>query len=124
MPLYNTASTATALEIPAKWLDNLLSHNKIAGVQQARQGIPRRVSIEAVMVVALTKTLTESVKLPTPSAINLANQLINSPTGTVRLSPTLTVTIDANSLRESTLNRLAHAVEVTPHPTRGRPKGA
>jgi hypothetical protein len=122
MPSYNTASTATALHVSHKWLDNLLSHNKIAGVSQERQGISRRVSIEAVMVIALTKTLTQTAGLSTQPAVKLAEQLIQSQSGTVHLSPTVSIVVDVQALRHQTLTNLAHAVEVTPHPTRGRPR--
>jgi hypothetical protein len=122
MPSYNTASTATALHVSHKWLDNLLSHNKIAGVSQERQGISRRVSIEAVLVIALTKTLTQTTGLSTQSAVKLAEQLIESQTGTLHLSPAITITVDLPALRHQTLANLAHAVEVTPHPVRGRPR--
>jgi len=124
MPLYNTASTASALQVSHKWLDNLLSHNKISGVQQARQGVPRRVSIDAVMVVAIAKTLTESAGIATPAAVELASQLVTSPTGTVTLPNTVTLSVDLDALRHAILDRLAHAVEVTPHRVRGRPVGS
>jgi hypothetical protein len=44
--VYTIATAALALNISTKWLDNILSHNKILGVRQNRQGVARRFSIE------------------------------------------------------------------------------
>lgn len=123
MPIYTTSSAATALGVPPKWIDNLLSHNKIDGVQQAGQGVSRRLSIESVMVIAVTRTFMESLHVPAGYAIEMAERLIVSPPGGVALSPAISVTVDLVGLQQSLLRGLAHAVEVTPHPPRGRPAG-
>jgi hypothetical protein len=76
------------------------------------------------MVVSVTKTLTEAAGIATPAAVELADQLVASPTGTVTLSNTITLSIDLAELRQATIAQLAHAVEVTPHRVRGRPLGS
>jgi hypothetical protein len=121
MPSYNTSSTATALGISQKWLDNLLSHNKIEGVYQAKQGVARRLSMEAITTIAVTYQLTESIGLPVAQAVRLAEQLFASPDNSVVLSDAITLAIDRTQVELSVSQRLAHAVEVTPIPARGRP---
>ena len=124
MPFYNTSSTATALGISQKWLDNLLSHNKIEGVYQARQGVARRLSVEAIANIAVTYQLAESAGLPVMKAVALAEQLFISPENSVALSRTITLTLDRSELERSVSRELAQAVEVTPLPARGRPLSA
>jgi hypothetical protein len=121
MPLYNTSSTATALGIPQKWLDNLLSHNKIEGVYQARQGVSRRLSVEAIAVIAIAYRLSESANIPVSNGVILAERLFYSPQHSIPLSDGITLTLDRHKLEEEVLQGLAHAVEVTPLPARGRP---
>lgn len=140
MPLYNTATVATALGTSLKWLDNLLSHNKIDGVISGRQGVRRRLSTDAVRTVVLARELIEHVGLPAPAAVRLAESVLSSqavdPTdgttngttngttsGTRRqLSPALFIEIDLAALDREVRAGLAHAVEITPHPLRGRPR--
>src|SRR5580704_4395697 len=98
MPFYNTSSTATALGISPKWLDNLLSHNKIEGVYQAKQGVARRLSVEAIATIAVTYQLAESVGLPVAQAVGLAEQLFASPQNSVTLSEAITLTLDRNEV--------------------------
>ena len=124
MPLYNTSTTATALGVSEKWLDNLLSRNKIDGVQQARQGISRRLTVEAIMIIQTARALVEQAGMSVPTAVALAQTLVNVPGGIQRYSPYLTVHLQVETLRSTLIEQLAHAVEVTPTPTRGRPRGS
>lgn len=130
MPLYNTATVATALGTSPKWLDNLLSHNKIDGVSGGKQGVPRRLSADAVRIVALVRELTQYAGLPIPSAVSVASSLLaidsegslRSGRQHVELSPALSLELDLSALDREISAGLAHAVEVTPHPVRGRPR--
>lgn len=130
MPLYNTATVATALGAPPKWLDNLLSHNKIDGVSGGRQGVQRRLSADAVRVVALAKELMEYAALSAPAAVAIAAMLVaktdpdrhTASRQPLRLSPSVWIELDVGALEREISTGLAHAVEVTPHPRRGRPR--
>jgi hypothetical protein len=132
MPLYNTATVATAVGASPKWLDNLLSHNKIDGVSGGRQGVQRRLSADAVRIVALAKELIEHAALSAPAAVGIAAALVASTvpgggTGSrqpVQLSPSVWIELDLGALEREISAGLAHAVEVTPHPRRGRPRRA
>ena len=121
MPLYNIASTSAALSIPLKWLDNLLSHNKIDGVEQARQGVKRRLSIEAVAVVEISYRMVEATSMPIGQAVALAERLIWSPGNVVKIADIVTMSINREALEKALLHELELAVEVTPAPARGRP---
>lgn len=131
MPLYNTATAASALGVPPKWLDNLLSHNDIDGVSGGRQGVPRRLSADAIRTIALARELTAAIGVTMPAAVRLAGELLSSPgdgTATTvvsrRFSDVVSVQCDLGALAREVAHGLAHAVEVTPHPARGRPRVA
>lgn len=121
MPLYNTATTATALEVPPKWLDNLLSHNKIDGVTSKRQGVARRLSLSAVERVAIVRDLSFTLGLSAVAALRVAEHLLQEPGRSYAISPSVTLSLDVAALSREIAGRLAHAVEVAPHPLRGRP---
>ena len=132
MPLYNTATVAAAIGASPKWLDNLLSHNKIDGVSGGRQGVGRRLSADAVRIVALSKELIEHAALSAPAAVGIAATIVGetspdgraAPANRVRLSPSVWLELDTMALEREVSAGLAHAIEVTPRPPRGRPRRA
>lgn len=117
---YTAGTAALTLDVPFKWLDNVLSHHTVPGVTQARQGIARRVSVEALISLSLTILIIQDLDIPTERALSLAITLgqahghYTSPKG-------IRVEVDLSSIQAELLSRLAHAVEVAPAPKRGRP---
>ncbi len=122
MPLYNTATTAAALDISAKWLDNLLSHNRIEGVVAERQGVARRLSLTAVETVGLTHDLVSTLGMPVAKALAMAYKLLHDPGRSCTLSPGITLSIDASTFARAIALQLAQAVEMAPNRRRGRPR--
>ena len=121
MPLYNTATTASALRVTPKWLDNLLSHNDLTGVQSESQGVSRRLPLSAVMAITLAKQLIDQLGIPSSMSVRLAEELLRNGDGTLAVSPQLHLNVALDSLRESVMEQLSHAVETAPSPRRGRP---
>jgi len=121
MPLYNTATAAVALGVPPKWLDNLLSHNEITGLQNNAQGVSRRLSVETIAFLMLTRELIGRMGLAAPTALAVARRLIDAPEGDLSLSPWLRMTFQPSALHAEVLTRLRRAVETAPTPRRGRP---
>jgi hypothetical protein len=117
---YTVATAALALGMPAKWVDNILSHNKVEGVRQERQGIARRLTVDGLVILAITALLGHELGLSTTRAIAIADGLVK---GEGRYSPGqgLTVEIDLPVLQANLLQRLESAVEMAPIPRRGRP---
>jgi hypothetical protein len=72
---YTIATAALALGTNVKWLDNVLSHNRVTGVAQDRQGIARRLTVEGLLVLGLAVLLIQELGLPTHRAIALAEDL-------------------------------------------------
>jgi hypothetical protein len=106
--------------MPAKWIDNVLSHHSINGVAKSRQGVARRLTPQALLSLEIAIRLSQAFSIPTGRAIQLAEeqvrQLPESAAG-----KGVALTIDMESIRSELGERLAHAVEIAPLPKRGRP---
>ena len=117
---YTVATAALALGVPVKWVDNILSHHKLAGIRQHRQGVSRHLSVEGLVVLALTAVLVDQLGLPTTRAIVVATEIIKG-NGRYTSGQRLSVEIDLASFRTELLDKLESAVEIAPVPRRGRP---
>jgi hypothetical protein len=117
---YTVATAALALGVTTKWVDNILSHNKVAGIRQERQGIPRRLSIDGLTILGLTALLNSELGLPTAKAISISEKIIKT-NGRYFAQEGLSVQIDLASFQASLLEHLESAVEIAPVPRRGRP---
>jgi hypothetical protein len=106
--------------MPIKWVDNVLSHNRVAGVIQERQGVSRRLTVDALLVLALTVLLIQELGLPAPKAIVIAEDLAKNE-GRHTAGQWIDLALDLSSFRLQLLENLETAVEVTPIPKRGRP---
>ena len=117
---YTIATAALALDIPAKWLDNTLSHNQIRGVHQERQGVARRLTVEGLLILAIAATLVKELGIALAAALEFAEGMAMS-TGTHTSPAGVRIQVDLEALNARLLERLANAVEIAPSPKRGRP---
>ena len=117
---YTVATAALALAVPAKWIDNVLSHNKVLGIRQERQGVARHLSIDGLLILALTTLLINELGLPTARAVIVAEEIVKT-NGRHFARQGLSVQIDLASFQASLLEQLESAVEIAPVPRRGRP---
>ncbi|MEJ7760175.1 MAG: hypothetical protein WKF55_11380 [Gemmatimonadaceae bacterium] len=123
MRAYTVATTAFALELPGKWVDNILSHFSIAGVKQSRQGVSRKLAPSAILILAIAARLIRDLRLPTQVALDLASRLVEQGGAEARLVTAggVALGMDVNAVARDVDAKLAQAVEVIPRPTRGRP---
>lgn len=117
---YTIATAALALEMPTKWLDNILSHNKVLGIRQDRQGVARRFTIDGLLILAIAVLLIQDLGLSTPKAIALAEQLAKND-GRYDSLRGISVQFELPAFQARLLERLESAVEIAPLPQRGRP---
>jgi hypothetical protein len=117
---YTVTTAAVTLGIPAKWLDNVLSHHQVPGVDRSRQGVSRRITPQAILKLDIAIRLTRSLSVPIGRALELAEDLFHDTRGT-RTEQGIDLTVDIQSMQEELTARLAHAVEIAPVPRRGRP---
>jgi hypothetical protein len=117
---YTVGTVALALDVPSKWLDNILSHHRVPGVVQARQGVSRKVTPEGLLQLALAVRLIGDLGIPAANALQLAGAI--SATNGIYSTPSgIGLSLDLNQLRSKLETRLAQAVEIAPVPRRGRP---
>jgi hypothetical protein len=117
---YTLATTALALGVSAKWLDNTLSHFRVRGVLQKGQGIARRLTLESLFTLSVAIIFGEELRVPLGRAIEISQHLVSG-AGRYRIADTLELVIDLPTLHAQLLERLERAVEVAPLPRRGRP---
>lgn len=117
---YTVATAALAIGMPIKWVDNILSHHKLIGIRQERQGVARRLSVEGLLVLALTALLIQELGLSTAKAIIAAEGIVNSG-GRYSAAQGVSIELDLAAFQSGLLEHLEHAVEIAPVPRRGRP---
>jgi hypothetical protein len=117
---YTVAAAALALEVPVKWLDNALSHFRVAGVRQERQGVSRRLSIEALLRLAVADILSNELQIPLARALTISDEIV-SRAGRFTSASGIQLALELPSFLASLLDRLERAVEIAPIPRRGRP---
>ena len=117
---YTVATAALALGLPIKRVDNILSHYSLPGIQQERQGVARRLSIDGLLLLALTALLIQDLGVPTQRAIALAEELARQ-NGSHTSPQGLRLQLDLAAFHAFLLERLENAVEIAPVPKRGRP---
>ena len=117
---YTIATAALALGVSAKWLDNTVSHFRVEGVHQERQGVARRLTPQALLALATSVVLTRELGVTLARALELAQNIIDGD-GELALGHRIVISMDLVALRADLLRHLEHAVEVAPLPRRGRP---
>ena len=110
-----------ASDADAKWTDNLLSRFDIPGVDRARQGVSRRVSVHGVYHVALIRRLAMELRLPLDVAVAVAGQLLTTDARHVPLGDGLEIRLDRQAFAREIDARIAEAVESVVPARRGRP---
>ena len=124
MRAYTVAATAVTLGVSKKWVDNVLSHHRVNGVHQARQGILRRVTPEGLLALEITLSLGRTLGISLARALEISNDLISARGREVQLagSPLISLRVDVDAMAHSLNTRLERALEMTPIPKRGRPR--
>ena len=117
---YTIATAALTLRVEAKWLDNTLSHIRVPGVKQERQGVARRITIDGMLILGIAALLIHELSMPLAAAIGIAQGLArNGGEHTTREG--VWIRLNLERLRSTLLERLEDAVEIAPLPRRGRP---
>jgi len=124
MRAYTVAATAVTLGVSRKWVDNVLSHHRVNGVHQARQGILRRVTPTGLLNLEIALGLGRALGIPIARALDISNDLMVARGGEIQLSgpPSITLRVDVDTMERALNARLEHALEMTPIPRRGRPR--
>lgn len=121
---YDVRVTALATGMPIKWIDNLLSHHELPGVERARQGIERRINDLGLMAIELVRILSREAGMTVAEAARIARQALAGSRGrdiSMTLATGVELRIHATTLEERLRERLADAIDAAPRVQRGRP---
>jgi hypothetical protein len=121
---YTVATTAVTLGVSRKWVDNVLSHHRVPGVLQQKQGITRRITPAGLLALEIGVSLGRALAIPIAQALEIANQLIETKGSVIQLpgTPFIRVVADVEAITGELNTRLERAIEMTPNPRRGRPR--
>lgn len=121
---YDARSVALAIDAPAKWVDNLLSHNAFPGVTGGRQGVQRHISYDGLLAIVVTRLLHVHLGVPTRRAAELAVQAVQR-RGDLRMNVQttggVTIALPLGEIEARLRERLLEAAESVPRIRRGRP---
>ncbi|MGE5749744.1 MAG: hypothetical protein ACM31F_07275 [Gemmatimonas sp.] len=118
---YTVRTVAVTLGVPVKWVDNVLSHHRISGVSGGRQGVARRLSMQAVLILEIALRLIDAFGLPLTKALELAARFVSVRSGKLTLAGQISLLVDMDGIEGQVTDSLAQAVEIAPSPRRGRP---
>lgn len=121
MRFYHVEIAAFAAEAEPKWIDNLLSHFDIPGVDGGRQGIARRISISGIRQIALIRVLTRDLGLGLADAVEMAGRLLSDGGDGLPVGRGLSLQLDRDQFERHVDAAVAEAVESVEPPRRGRP---
>lgn len=121
MRVYDVAIAALALGVDRKWLDNLLAQHTLAGVEHVARGVPRRLSVRALVTAAAVRDLHRELGLPVARAVEVAEAVGRAAHHRLQLSPALSVHLDLTAIERDVEHRLVHAMEIAIPQRRGRP---
>jgi hypothetical protein len=105
-----------------KWVDNLLSHFAIPGVQGGRQGSARRISADGIAYIALVRTLNRELGLSVAAAVRVADRLLGAKTTELSIGNGLDLRLDLAAFHSSVERAIADGVESITPVRRGRPR--
>lgn len=123
MRAYDVAIAALALDVDHKWLDNLVAHHDIPGVERFARGVSRRLSMRALLAAAIARDLQRELAVPAARAVEIARRTLVSHHSDLALTPALSVRLDLAVLEREIAHRLVHAMETAAPRRRGRPPG-
>lgn len=119
---YHVDIAAFAADADRKWIDNLLSHFSVPGVESKKQGVARRLSLEAVQTVVLVRALSMSTGLSVDRALSTATTLLDASDDLVANDDAwITLHFDRAAFQADVDRRIAAAVESVVPKKRGRP---
>jgi hypothetical protein len=120
LPAYSSRTVALALGLKEKELDNLLSGFAVRGVSGGTPGRNRRITSDAISVIALAAELRRAFGSPWHWALDMAETLLR--VETVRFADgLLTLSARHSQYRDRLKERLDDVAEYVVTPSRGRP---
>jgi len=105
-----------------KWVDNLLSHFDIPGVEGGRQGSARRISADGIAYIALVRLLNRELGLSVANAVRVADKLLGAKRAELSIGSSLALRLDLTAFHSTVDRAIADGVESITPVRRGRPR--
>jgi len=118
---YHVDIARFASDADPKWVDNLLSHFDLPGVERKRQGSSRRLSATSIHHIALIRAISRNLGVSTAFAVSLAARLLGEGPSKVDVEPAISLTLDRNTFVRRIDAAISVAVESIEPARRGRP---
>jgi len=118
---YHIDIAGYAANADRKWVDNLLSHFEVPGVEQGRRGSARRVTQVGLYHVALVRVIARELGVPLRTSVMLATTLMRTESPELPVFGTLALRFDRELFQRDVDARVAEAVEAIVPARRGRP---
>src|SRR4051812_39255156 len=96
---YHVDIAVVAASADRKWVDNLLSHFDVPGVDVARQGVARRISTHGMYHIALVWRLSHEAGMSVQMALELAGRLLTTDANHIVLAPALELRLDRHAFQ-------------------------
>ena len=124
---YSVRLVALTLECDPKWVDNLLSHHSLPGVDQSGQGVERRVSDEGLVLIEATRILSTELGLPLAKAVAVVSEAARQrgdPQAAVVMNSGVSLSLPLAALEARIRIRLVDAIDAVGRIRRGRPRSS
>ena len=122
MKTISTDAAAFAIGVDRKLLDNVLSREARKLVGPGRQGKSRRISMDALELIAVALILNRDLGVSLTRALQLAMEIVASPEGRINIGSLGSLTFDLAHLRAPLELAVDEAIEGVAPKTRGRPR--
>jgi hypothetical protein len=110
-----------AADADAKWVDNLLSHHRVPGVDAGGRGAARRLTVIGIYHIALTRRLHVALDMAVAAAVAMARELLEGDASSVAVAAGVEIRFDRRIFTREIDALVAEAVEVIQPVRRGRP---
>ena len=121
MPSYDLRTAAFVVRAPKKWVDNVTSHHVLQGVDSRKRGVRREFSFEAVVLLAVVRSMIDELGVPVRRAVEVAEQALRNADGSVSFPSGASFSIEQELVVRDVRQRLLEAAESVPRIHRGRP---
>ena len=118
----STDTSAAALGVDRKTLDNLLAREGRELLPNGARGRSRRISIAVLEQIAIAFVLQRDLGVGIATGLSLATKILQSPSNSIAIGSLGTLTFDAARLRVALASSVDEALESVPERSRGRPR--
>lgn len=116
-----TAMASTALGVPIKFLDNILTREAASLLPLGKQGKSRQIPVAVIEQLCVALLLQRELGTPIAKSLQIAQQLVEG-AGQAAIGKLGAITFDIARVRRSLHQAIAQTLEEGSNPTRGRPR--